>query len=69
MADKFREIEAYLKAKIKQAESMIEIEITAGRKDCKSTGLWEGKHFAYSDIYRILFSNEKINLKDDGQRG
>lgn len=69
MADKFRDIEAYLKAKIHQAECMLEIENTAGRRDCKSTGLWEGKHFAYSDIYRILFSNEKINIEDDGQRG
>lgn len=69
MAERFREIEEYLKAKIHQAEGMMEIETTANRKDSKSAGLWEGQHYAYSDIYRILFSNAKIDLKKDGQRG
>lgn len=69
MADKFREIEEYLKAKIHQAEGMMEIETNANRKDSKGAGLWEGKHYAYSDVYRILFSNAKIDLKKDGQRG
>lgn len=69
MADKFREIEAYLKAKIKQADDMQEVIKENGVESTINKSWWKGQHYAYSDIYRILFSNEKINLKDDGQRG
>lgn len=65
MADKFREIEAYLKAKIHQADGMIQIISKQGIEQQHSVAWWVGNRHAYEDMHRILFGNQPINLNID----
>lgn len=73
MADKFREIEAYLKAKIHQAEGMCDIlgkkeynngldALFSGAVCCNTATWWDGMKRAYEDVHRILFSNDIIKI-------
>lgn len=63
MADKFREIEAYLNAKINQAKGMQEIAAQGSNYDIPAAVFWwRGKEHAYEDMKRILFGNKPVDL-------
>lgn len=66
-AEKFRNIEAYIKAKISQSKGMIAIEENKAQ-DCDEKSAaeywWNGMLHAYEDINRILFSNERIDVNN-----
>lgn len=63
MADKFREIEAYLNAKINQAKGKEEIAQKGSNYDIPVVVYWwRGMEHAYEDMKRILFSNQPVDL-------
>lgn len=64
MAEKFREIEAYLKSMINQARMMQEETKDNGIESAINKSWFKGQQFAYEDVYKILFSNEKNNLAE-----
>lgn len=63
MADKMRDIEAYLNAKINQAKGMQEIADKDSNYDIPvAVYWWRGKEHAYEDMKRILFGNKPVDL-------